>query len=90
MDFKDIWKIRSVWVDAVNKERIFIENIKTGRIILKFDFPTKEDKSNLNFICCAPEMLEMLIDIRDWIDKDINASECRTQIDELIKKATTI
>lgn len=50
----------------------------------------EENKANNLLISCAPEMLEKLINIRDWIDKDINVSECRTQIDELIKKATTI
>lgn len=50
----------------------------------------EECLSNAKLISKAPEMLEMLVDIRDWIDKDINVSECRTQIDELIKEATTI
>lgn len=50
----------------------------------------KKAESNAKLISKAPEMLEMLVDIRDFIDKDINVSECRTQIDELIKEATTI
>lgn len=50
----------------------------------------EENNANNLLISCAPEMLEKLINIRDWIDKDINVSECRTQIDELIKKATII
>jgi len=49
----------------------------------------EENNANNLLISCAPEMLQQLIDIRDWIDKDINVSEYRTQIDELIKKATS-
>jgi len=50
----------------------------------------EENNANNLLISYAPEMLDQLINIRDWIDKDINVSECRTQIDELIQKATTI
>jgi hypothetical protein len=51
---------------------------------------TEESKKIILLASKAPEMLEVLIQISDWISKDLNVSELKTEIDELIKEATTI
>ncbi len=46
-------------------------------------------EANSKLIACAPEMLEMLKDILSGM-KNENYEVCQTEIQELIKKATTI
>ena len=43
----------------------------------------KEHLANAKLIACAPEMLEMLIDIKDYL-----GSDKRQEVEQLIKKAT--
>lgn len=46
---------------------------------------TEEKQANAQLISCPPEMLEMLNDIKGYL-----GSDKRQEIEQLIKKATTI
>jgi hypothetical protein len=48
-------------------------------------FTIEEAKANAQLISCAPEMLEMLEDVKDYLGSDV-----REKVEQLIKKATEI
>jgi len=61
------WKIRKVWIDGVNIERIFIEDENNTRIVM-LDFADTKDKENAKLIVCAPELLDILDEARLQIE----------------------
>ena len=64
-----------------------IEEIRTetGQLICTIPFFIEESEANAQLMSCAPEMLEMLEDIKDYL-----GSDKRLLAEQLIKKATEL
>lgn len=88
MEFKGT---KGEWKFIRNEESFHIETFGTHSwLIAKTITNDEQDLSNAKLISCAPEMLEMLKDVLDCNNRGFYEHINFNEIEELIKKATTI